>query len=100
MKSSIRQGDFKLYQHAQAGSYELYRLSKDGARQDIEENINLINDPEYAELVKGLTVPTQCRSQGPQRARPLSEPHLQRQHPARCHHHQLFPLRPASEPQH
>ena len=54
MKSAIREGDFKLYQHAQAGSYELYRLSKDGARQDIEENINLINDPEYAELVKGL----------------------------------------------
>ena len=55
MKSAIREGDFKLYQHAQAGSYELYRLSKDGARQDIEENINLINDPEYAELTKGLT---------------------------------------------
>ena len=55
MKSAIREGDFKLYQHAQAGSYELYRLSKDGARQDIEENINLINDPQYAELAKGLT---------------------------------------------
>jgi len=55
MKSAIREGDFKLYQHAQAGSYELYRLSKDGARQDIEENINLINDPEYAEVAKGLT---------------------------------------------
>ena len=55
MKSAIREGDFKLYQHAQAGSYELYRLSKDGARQDIEENINVINDPQYAELAKGLT---------------------------------------------
>ena len=38
MKSSIRQGDFKLYQHAQAGSYELYRLYQDGARNDLEEN--------------------------------------------------------------
>ena len=37
MKSSIRQGDFKLYQHAQAGSYELYRLYQDGARNDLEE---------------------------------------------------------------
>lgn len=54
MKSSIRQGDFKLYQHAQAGSYELYRLYQDGARNDLEEMINVIDDPQYAELVKGL----------------------------------------------
>ncbi|MDG1356985.1 MAG: sulfatase [Akkermansiaceae bacterium] len=54
MKSSIRQGDFKLYQHAQAGSYELYRLYQDGARNDLEEMINVIDDPQYAELAKGL----------------------------------------------
>ena len=54
MKSSIRQGDFKLYQHAQAGSYELYRLYQDGTRNDLEEMHNVIDDPQYAELVKGL----------------------------------------------
>lgn len=55
MKSSIREGEFKLYKHAQAGSYELYRLSKDGVREDLEEKVNLIGNPEYASVAKRLT---------------------------------------------
>ncbi len=54
MQSAIRQGDFKLYKKYATGSYELYRLYKNGERCDLEENIDLANDPEYALVVKRM----------------------------------------------
>ena len=54
MKSAIREGDFKLYYHHPSGNYELYQLYKYGARADLEEKIDLANDPEYAPVIKRL----------------------------------------------
>lgn len=54
MKSAIREGDFKLYKQHASGSYELYRLYKNGVRTDLEEQIDLAGDPEYAPVVKRL----------------------------------------------
>jgi len=47
MKSSIRSGDFKLYKRYATNDYELYKLYKDGERNDIEEANPYLN-PEYA----------------------------------------------------
>ena len=54
-KSAIRQGDFKLYKHALPRSNELYRLYKNGVREDLEETVNQINNPEYAAVAKRLS---------------------------------------------
>ena len=37
MQSAIRSGDYKLYKDLTTGTYELYRLYKDGKRADLEE---------------------------------------------------------------
>ena len=37
MQSAIRSGDYKLYKNLTTGTYELYRLYKDGKRADLEE---------------------------------------------------------------
>ncbi|MEP4889931.1 MAG: sulfatase [Aliiglaciecola sp.] len=55
MQSAIREGDFKLTLHHFDNSYSLYRLYKDGKRFDIEEKNNLIQSPEYADIVKELS---------------------------------------------
>ncbi|MDD7983982.1 sulfatase-like hydrolase/transferase [Lentisphaera marina] len=55
MKSAIREGDFKLYKQYQTNDYALYRLYKNGDYADIEENINLADDPEYASIVEKLS---------------------------------------------
>ena len=54
MKSAIREGDFKLYYNHPSGNYELYQLYEYGARADLEERIDLANNPEYAPVVKRL----------------------------------------------
>jgi arylsulfatase A-like enzyme len=55
MQGAIREGDYKLTKHYIDNSYSLYRLYKDGKRFDIEEKNNLVNVPEYAEVVKALS---------------------------------------------
>lgn len=55
MRGAIRQGDFKLYKYYLDDSYSLYRLYKDGERYDLEENNNLITEPEYARVAKELS---------------------------------------------
>jgi arylsulfatase A-like enzyme len=55
MKSAIRQGDFKLYKNYMSESYELYQLYKNGNRQDIEEQNDLVNEAEYASILKELS---------------------------------------------
>ncbi|GAA5507508.1 sulfatase [Novipirellula caenicola] len=54
MKSAIRSGDFKLYKRYQTDDYELYRLYKDGKRNDYEEANDLAQNPEFASVVERL----------------------------------------------
>ena len=54
MKSAIRSGDFKLYKRYQTDDYELYRLYKDGKRNDYEEANDLAQNPEFARVVARL----------------------------------------------
>ena len=51
MRSALREGDFKLYKNYQKHDYSLYRLYKDGQREDLEEKKDLAADPEYAPLI-------------------------------------------------
>lgn len=53
-KSAIRCGDYKLYKRYATDDYELYRLYNEGSRQDLEEQTNLAENPEYAPVVKKL----------------------------------------------
>lgn len=55
MKVSIREGDFKLYKQYTTGEFELYKLYEDGNRKDLEEVINIANNPEYASVVSRLS---------------------------------------------
>lgn len=48
MKSSVRQGDFKLYKNYLTSDYSLYRLYDNGVRTDWEEATNLIGDPAHS----------------------------------------------------
>jgi len=52
-QSALRFGDYKFYKNLIKGDYELYRLYKDGKREDIEEQHNIV--AEEPELVKDLT---------------------------------------------
>lgn len=54
-RAAIRKGDYKLYRHFQTGGYALYRLYKDGAPSDIEEQKDLSKNPEYASVLEELT---------------------------------------------
>jgi len=54
MKSGIREGDYTFYIDYSQGKNELYRLYKDGERYDLEEENNLINNPEYASVAARL----------------------------------------------
>jgi arylsulfatase A-like enzyme len=53
-KSAIRCGDYKLYKRYATEDYELYRLYNEGSRQDLEEQTNLAENPEYAPVVQKL----------------------------------------------
>ena len=53
MQSAIRAGDYKLYKNHVKGNYELYRLSKDGERADLEEQFNIA--AKSPEIVKDLS---------------------------------------------
>jgi arylsulfatase A-like enzyme len=55
MKSALREGDFKLLKNYTSHDYSLYRLYKNGQREDIEEMNDLADDPEYAPVVKKLS---------------------------------------------
>ncbi|MDF1737881.1 MAG: sulfatase [Verrucomicrobiales bacterium] len=55
MRSSLREGDFKLHKNYHTHDYSLYRLYKDGQRHDLEEANDLAADPEYAPLLKTLS---------------------------------------------
>tara|TARA_R110000765_G_scaffold170687_2_gene275656 strand:+ start:34097 stop:35959 length:1863 start_codon:yes stop_codon:yes gene_type:complete len=54
MQSAIREGDYKLTLHHIDNSYSLYRLYKDGKRNDIGEKNDLAKQPAYAKVVKQL----------------------------------------------
>nr|WRX36739.1 hypothetical protein [uncultured bacterium] len=54
MRSALREGDFKLLKNYQTHDYSLYRLYKNGQREDLEEMKDLAADPEYAPLVEEL----------------------------------------------
>lgn len=54
-KAAVREGDFKLYKNYESRDYSLHRLYKDGQRDDLEEMIDLVADPEYAPVVKRLS---------------------------------------------
>ena len=47
MRAAIRKNDFKLYRNYTSNDYNLFRLYKDGKREDLEENNDLIADPQY-----------------------------------------------------
>ena len=53
MQSAIRSGDYKLYKNLIAGNYELYRLYKDGKRDDLEEIQDIAE--KSPEVVKDLS---------------------------------------------
>ncbi|MEP4077261.1 sulfatase [Haloferula sp.] len=55
MRSALREGDYKLYKNYHTHDYSLYRLYKDGQREDLEEENDLAADPEYAALIKKLS---------------------------------------------
>jgi arylsulfatase A-like enzyme len=54
MRSALREGDFKLMKNYKTHDYSLYRLYKNGKRDDLEEMHDLAGEPEYAALVKKL----------------------------------------------
>lgn len=54
MKSAIRSGDYKLYKRYATDDYELYRLYQDGRRNDLEEQHDLAENPEFSSVVKQL----------------------------------------------
>ncbi|WP_225035236.1 sulfatase [Winogradskyella sp. SM1960] len=53
MQSAIRHGDYKLYKNHIKGNYELYRLYKDGEREDLEEKFDIAS--QNPEVVKELS---------------------------------------------
>ena len=55
MKSVLREGDFKLLKNYLTRDYSLYRLYKNGQREDLEEMKDLVADPEYAPVLKKLS---------------------------------------------
>jgi arylsulfatase A-like enzyme len=54
-KAAIRCGDYKLYKRYATDDYELYRLYNAGKRQDLEEQTDLAENPEYAPVVQKLS---------------------------------------------
>lgn len=54
MQSAIRCGDYKLYKNHIKGNYELYRLYKDGKRDDLEEMHDIAETS--PEVVKDLSI--------------------------------------------
>jgi len=55
MKAALREGDFKLLKNYYTRDYSLYRLYKNGQREDLEEMNDLAADPEYASVLKDLS---------------------------------------------
>jgi len=53
MQSAIRHGDYKLYKNLLSGTYELYRLYKNGKRADLEEENDIAK--ENPKVVKDLS---------------------------------------------
>ena len=55
MKAALREGDFKLLKNYTTRDHSLYRLSKNGQREDLEEMKDLATDPQYASVLKDLS---------------------------------------------
>lgn len=55
MQSALRQGDFKLYLNHHDGSFNLFRLYKDGNRDDLEEKIDLANKAKFQPTLDELS---------------------------------------------
>ncbi|MEP3477614.1 MAG: sulfatase-like hydrolase/transferase [Fuerstiella sp.] len=55
MKAALREGDFKLLKNYQTRDHSLYRLYKNGQREDLEEMKDLARDPEYGRVLKRLS---------------------------------------------
>ncbi|MFW2480234.1 MAG: sulfatase, partial [Lentimonas sp.] len=55
MYAAVRSGDFKLHYSYDTEIYELYRLSNNGVRVDIEEVVDLAGDPAHAAPLAQLT---------------------------------------------
>jgi len=54
MKAAIRKGDFKLYRNFQTNTYSLYRLYRNGVREDLEEKHDVSAKVEYATIKNEL----------------------------------------------
>ena len=55
MKAALREGDFKLLKNYTTRNHSLYRLHKNGQREDLEEMKDLAADPQYASVLKELS---------------------------------------------
>ena len=55
MKAGLREGDFKLLKNFKTRDYSLYRLYKNGKRDDLEEIKDLATDPEYSPVLNKLS---------------------------------------------
>ena len=55
MKAALREGDFKLLKNYATRDHSLYRLYKNGQREDLEEMTDLATDPQYASVLKDLS---------------------------------------------
>jgi hypothetical protein len=53
MQSALRHGDYKLYKNLIPNTYELYRLYKNGKREDLEEKFDIAS--KSPEVVKDLS---------------------------------------------
>lgn len=55
MYAALRSGDYKIHKSFKTGVYELYRLTNNGVRTDIEEAVDLAGDPAHAAKLAELT---------------------------------------------
>ncbi|MEP4077292.1 sulfatase-like hydrolase/transferase [Haloferula sp.] len=55
MYAALRSGDYKIHKSFKTGTYELYRLTNNGVRTDIEEAVDLAGDPAHAAKLAELT---------------------------------------------
>lgn len=55
MYAALRSGDYKIHKSFKTGVYELYRLTNNGMRTDIEEAVDLAGDPAHAVKLAELT---------------------------------------------
>jgi arylsulfatase A-like enzyme len=54
-KSGILSGDYKLYKRFETNDYELYQITKNGKRHDLEEMKDLVKNPAFSQIVESLS---------------------------------------------